>query len=194
MIKSIPDEYMFGTAFLVNPVTQRMYSLPDGKTIRKARKVYLPKSSDWYDFWTGKKIKGGQIVDAAAPIETIPLFIKEGSIVPMGPYMQYATEKAADTVELRIYTGADAGFVLYEDENDNYNYEHGMYSTIKMSWTEAEKDFTIGDRNGDFPGMVKDRIFRVVWVDSKSGKGLEPAKKSQNIHYSGKEIKIKYKI
>ena len=185
---------MFGPAFLVNPVTQRIYSLPDGKTSKNQEKYIFQNRPTGMISGQAKMIQGGQTIDAAAPIETIPLFIKAGSIVPMGPYLQYATEKAADPVELRIYTGADAEFVLYEDENDNYNYEHGKYSTIAMSWTEAEKDFTIGDRNGDFPGMVKDRIFRVVWVDSKSGKGLEPAKKSQNIHYSGKEIKIKYKI
>ena len=112
-IKSIPDEYMFGSAFLVSPVTERMYSLPNSKNIKKTRKVYLPKSANWYDFWTGKLIAGGQTIDAAAPIETLPLYIKAGSIVPMGPYLQYATEKVADPIEIRVYTGADADFVLY---------------------------------------------------------------------------------
>jgi alpha-D-xyloside xylohydrolase len=190
LVRSIPSQYMFGPAFLVNPVTERMYSLPDSKTVRKVRKVYLPKSADWYDFWTGKKVKGGQIVDASAPIETIPLYIRAGSIIPMGPYMQYATEKNADTIEIRIYTGADAGFILYEDENDNYNYETGRYSTINLSWKEAEKTITIGERKGVFDGMTKQRTFRLVWVDGNNGTGLEPAKKSRNIYYTGKEVKI----
>jgi alpha-D-xyloside xylohydrolase len=190
-IKSIPDQYMFGPAFLVNPVTERMYSLPNNKNIRKTRKVYLPKSANWYDFWTGKLIPGGQTIDAAAPIETIPLYVRAGSIVPMGPFLQYATEKAADPIEIRIYTGADTEFVLYEDENDTYNYELGKYSTIAMNWNEAEKTFTIKERNGEFPGMLTDRTFNIVWVNSKNGTGIEPARQAEIIQYSGKELKIK---
>jgi alpha-D-xyloside xylohydrolase len=190
-IKSIPDQYMFGPAFLVNPVTERMYSLPGKKDSKKTRKVYLPKSAGWYDFWTGKLIPGGQTIDAASPIETIPLYIKAGSIVPMGPYLQYATEKAADPLEIRVYPGANAEFVLYEDENDTYNYEQGKYSTIGISWNETEKTLTIGNRQGDFPGMLKDRTLRIVWVNSKNGTGIEPAKQAETVQYSGKEIKIK---
>jgi alpha-D-xyloside xylohydrolase len=190
-IKSIPDQYMFGPAFLVNPVTERMYSLPGNKNFKKTRKVYLPKSADWYDFWTGKLIQGGQTVDATAPIETIPLYIKAGSIVPMGPYLQYATEKAADPIEIRVYTGANAEFVLYEDENDTYNYEQGKYSTIGMNWDETEKTLTIMERKGNFPGMLENRTFKIVWVNSKNGNGFELSKQAITVHYSGKETKIK---
>ena len=109
----------------------------------------------------------------------------------MGPYLQYATEKAADPLEIRVYTGANAEFVLYEDENDTYNYEKGEYSTIAITWNEADKFLTIGNRQGNFPGMLKDRTFRIVWVNSKNGTGIEPAKEAQIINYSGKEIKIK---
>jgi alpha-D-xyloside xylohydrolase len=190
-IQSIPDQYMFGPAFLVNPVTERLYSLPNGKSIKKVRKVYLPKSTNWYDFWTGKLIPGGQTIDAAAPIETVPLYIKAGSIVPMGPYLQFATEKVADPIELRIYTGADAEFVLYEDENDNYNYEQGKFATIAMKWNEAEKTLTIKDRKGDFPGMLKERTLRIAYVTTKNGIGIEPAKVAEEVKYSGKEIVIR---
>lgn len=190
-IKSIPDQYMFGSAFLVNPVTERMYSLPNSKNIKKVRKVYLPKAADWYDFWTGKLIRGGQTINAAAPIETLPLYIKAGSIVPMGPYLQYATEKAADPLEIRVYTGANADFVLYEDENDTYNYEKGKYATIAMSWNEVTKTLTIKDRKGEFPGMLKDRTFRIVWVNANNGKGIEPALNAETVKYSGQEINIK---
>jgi alpha-D-xyloside xylohydrolase len=192
-IKSIPDQYMFGSAFLVNPVTERLYSLPDSKNIKKTRKVYLPTSAGWYDFWTGKILKGGQTINAAAPIETLPLYIKAGSIVPMGPYLQYATEKAADPIEIRVYAGADAGFVLYEDENDTYNYEQGKYATIAMNWNEATKTLTIKDRKGEFPGMLKDRTFNIVWVNATNGIGVEPALKVETIKYSGQEISIKKK-
>ena len=190
-IKSIPDEYMFGSAFLVSPVTERMYSLPNSKNIKKTRKVYLPKSANWYDFWTGKLIAGGQTIDAAAPIETLPLYIKAGSIVPMGPYLQYATEKVADPIEIRVYTGADADFVLYEDENDTYNYEQGQFSTIALNWNEASKTLTIKDRKGEFPGMLKDRTFKIVYVNTTNGKGIEPAAKAQTVKYSGIEISIR---
>ena len=190
-IKNIPDQYMFGPSILVNPVTERMYSMPNAKAIKKVRSVYLPKSANWYDFWTGKLIPGGQTIIAAAPIETLPLYIKAGSIVPMGPYLQYATEKAADPIELRVYTGADASFVLYEDENDTYNYEQGKYSTIAMNWNEADKTLTIKDRKGEFPGMLKDRTFRIVLVSAKNGTGVEPAKQAEEVKYSGKEVKIK---
>jgi len=190
-IKSIPDQYMFGPAFMVSPVTKSLYSLSNNKDIKKTRKVYLPKMANWYDFWTGKLITGGQTIDADAPIETIPLYIRAGSIIPMGPYLQYATEKAADPIEIRIYTGADAKFVLYEDENDTYNYESGTYSTIAMNWNEAEKTFTINDRNGKFPGMLEKRTFKIVLVNSNNGTGVEPAKKAEIVEYNGKEIKIK---
>ena len=182
---------MFGPAFMVSPVTERMYSLPNGDTIHKTRKVYLPKSANWYDFWTGKLITGGQTIDAEAPIETLPLYIKAGSIVPMGPYLQYATEKAADPLEVRVYTGANAEFVLYEDENDTYNYEQGKYSTITMNWNETDKTFRINDRKGDFEGMMKERTFRIVWVNANNGIGIEPASKAETIKYSGREISIK---
>jgi alpha-D-xyloside xylohydrolase len=190
-IKSIPDQYMFGPAFMVNPVTKSLYNLSNSQDIKKTRKVYLPKMYDWYDFWTGKLINGGQTIDADAPIETIPLYVRAGSIIPMGPYLQYATEKAADPIEIRVYTGANADFVLYEDENDTYDYESGKYSTITMNWNEAEKTFTIKDRNGKFPGMLENRTFKIVWVNSNNGTGVEPAKKAEIIQYTGKEIKIK---
>jgi alpha-D-xyloside xylohydrolase len=189
-IRTIPDQYMFGPALLVNPVTNRLYSLPASRDIKKTRKVYLPGSVSWYDFWTGKIIPGGQTIDAPAPIETIPLYVKAGSIIPMGPYLQYATEKAADPVEIRVYTGDDAEFVLYEDENDTYNYEKGQYATITMKWNEAEKALTIGNREGDFPGMLKDRTFRVVWVNTKNGTGVEPAAQAIVVPYSGKEVRV----
>jgi alpha-D-xyloside xylohydrolase len=110
--------------------------------------------------------------------------------VPMGPYLQYATEKPADPIEIRVYMGASAEFVLYEDENDTYNYEQGKYSTIALNWDEAQKTLTIGNRQGDFPGMLRDRTFRIVWVNSKNGTGIEPARQAETVQYSGKEQKI----
>ncbi|CAN5570437.1 hypothetical protein BH10PLA1_BH10PLA1_01060 [soil metagenome] len=154
------------------------------------RKVYLPDGA-WCDFWTGKKIVGGQTIDAAAPLDTIPLFMRAGSIVPMGPVVQYAAEQAAAPLEMRVYSGADGHFTLYEDENDNYNYEKGLFSTIPITWNEAKRKLTIGQRTGEFPGMVKSRQFKIVWVAAGHGVGVtEERQPDKVVDYSGTEISV----
>ena len=176
-INSIPDQYMFGPAFLVNPVTE------PGK---KSRRVYLPESTAWFDFWTGEQLTGGQTIIAPAPVETIPLYIKAGSIVPMGPFLQYATEKPADPLEIRIYPGADGTFVLYEDENNNYNYEKGLFSTISFRWNDANHQLTIDKRKGKFPGMPEKRTFMIVLVNKNKGTGTGITENPDKIvQYSG---------
>lgn len=157
----------------------------------KTREVYLPEGASWFDFWTGKKYDGGKSYKFDAPIDMIPILIKEGSIIPMGPFVQYSTEKPADPIELRIYPGANSSFTLYEDENDNYNYEKGIYSTISFSWDDNSKTLKIGARNGEFPGMLKTRTIKVVIVSEEKGKGLEISPKFDKvITYDGKEQKI----
>ncbi len=191
-INAIADQYMFGPAFLVNPVTERMYSLQTNIPAEKTRKVYLPKSMLWYDFWTGKTTNGGQTIDAEAPIETIPLYIKAGSIIPMGGFLQYATEKQADVIELRIYPGADGQFVLYEDENDNYNYEQGKYATIGFTWNDKTRTLYISEQKGVFNGMLKDRKFNIVLVRPGIGTGVGIAAAFDNtVQYTGKQILVK---
>ena len=141
--------------------------------------------------WTGEPSAAGQKVDAAAPIETLPLFIRPGSIIPMGPFLQYSNEKPADPIELRVYRGANGSFTLYEDENDNYNYEKGAYATIPLSWDEAKHVLTIGDRIGSFPGMLQSRAFRVVFVTENHGTGGQlTAKEDKSVQYSGKKITV----
>jgi alpha-D-xyloside xylohydrolase len=157
----------------------------------KTRKVYLPGSTAWIDFWTGKTFAGGQTITAPAPIDVMPVYVKAGSIIPMGPYLQYATEKPADPIELRIYPGADGTFELYEDENDNYNYEKGKYAIIPFLWKDKMKTLTVGNRTGTFAGMLKERIFNVVLVNQSAGIGVEPSKTSKPLHYKGKRITIK---
>ena len=182
-IKSIPDQYMFGPAFLVNPVTER------GK---EKRSVYLPRSAKWFDFWTGQTFDGGQAIDSPAPVETIPLYIKAGSVIPMGPFLQYATEKPADPLEIRIYPGADGSFILYEDENDTYNYEKGAFSTIFFKWDDAKRQVTIGNRNGEFPGVLKKRTFKLIIVDKNKGIGTGITEKpDKTVRYEGEEQVIK---
>jgi len=153
---------------------------------QQTRNVYLPSDHRWYDFWTGNTWIGGQSITSDAPIDKIPLFIKAGSIIPMGPFIQYATEKPADPIELRIYTGADGSFTLYEDENDNYNYEKGIFSTISFSWNNVTRQLTIGKQQGSFPGMLENRNFQIVLVGKDKGNGLEISKISDKvIQYQG---------
>jgi len=140
--------------------------------MEKTREVYLPADHLWVDFWTGKSLQGGRQVKFDAPKELIPLLVKAGSIIPMGPFLQYTTEKQADPLELRIYTGADGSFTLYEDENDNYNYEKGVYATVAFAWDDARRELTIGQRQGEFPGMLKKRTIHIVLVKEGQGTGI----------------------
>jgi len=159
--------------------------------VEKARMVYLPAGTQWYDFWTGKTYQGGQKTRFEAPIDKIPLLVKAGSIIPMGPFVEYSTQKPADPLELRIYKGANGNFTLYEDENDNYNYEKGIYATISFNWEDATKTLTIGDRKGEFPGMLKTRTIKVVLVDEKHGTGIELSQSSDKVvTYDGKQQSI----
>ena len=122
------------------------------------------------------------------PIDIIPLYVKAGSILPIGPKVQYATEKKWDNLEIRVYPGADGEFTLYEDENDNYNYEKGMYSTITFTWDDAKKVLTINDRKGSFPGMLGERKFNIVMVSTNNGAGMDTVKKYDKVvTYNGKK-------
>jgi len=177
-----PFEYLFGKSILVAPVTEPGVN---------EWNVYLPKSASWFDFWTGKQFKGGQIITTSAPLNIIPLFVRAGSIIPMGPFIQYSTEKS-DPVEIRIYPGADGEFTLYEDENDNYNYEKGLYSIITFSWNDSKKVLTISDRKGSFPGMLKKRHFNIVRVAKNKGAGMDVIESiDKEVTYKGKKVKVK---
>ena len=193
-VNNIPDQFMYGPAFLVNPVTEQLYSGKQNSDSKiKTRNVYLPKSVKWYDFWTGKTLEGGQTIAAQAPIETMPLYVRAGSIVPMGPFLQYATEKPADPIELRIYQGANGQFTIYEDENETYSYEKGLYSTITLSWNDQAKTLTISKREGSFPGMLVKRTFNVVLVKESHGVGVGFADKiDKTIIYNGVLQQIKF--
>ena len=132
-----------------------------------------------------RKFNGGQDVNKETTINTIPVYIKAGSILPIGPQVQYAEEKKWDNLEIRVYEGANGEFTLYEDENDNYNYEKGMYSTVKFSWNDAKKELTIAPRQGSFPGMLTQRKFNVVRI----GQGAVAVAKT--IDYTGAKVAIK---
>ena len=179
---AVSDEYLFGPAFLVAPVTE-----PQATN----RPVYLPAGTGWVNFWSGEKFDGGQTVNAAAPLEQMPLFVRAGSIVPLGPLVQFAGEKPADPLELRVYRGADGAFTLYEDEGDNYNYERGVHATIPISWDEKSNTLTLGKRSGKFPGMLKQRKFRLVFVSPDHGIGGAVTENADvEIVYRGRALKI----
>ena len=187
---NIGDEFMFGRSILACPVLDPQYT--EEKIIRtnamtgwdrdevksegvKSEKLdwtesktatkYLPKGAVWYDFWTGQSYKGGQTVTLQTTFDRVPMFVRAGSILPLGPEMQYVGEQAWDNLELRVYPGADGSFTLYEDEGDNYNYEHGRYTTITFTWNDKARTLTIGQRQGEYPGMLTSRQFTIVLPD-----------------------------
>ena len=200
-VHTISNQYMFGKAFLVTPVTRNMYVFSDKEQWKDpyedfsktgTQDVYLPKGTKWFDFWTGEMLNGGQMVTKEVPIDIIPLYVRAGSIVPFGPKVQYSTEKKWNNLEIRIYPGADGEFVLYEDENDNYNYEKGAYSTIKFTWDDAKRTLNIADREGTFPGMLKSRKFNIVVVDKENGTGsVQSTKFTKSVSYGGKKKSVK---
>jgi alpha-D-xyloside xylohydrolase len=148
--------------------------VPVYKYKARKREVYFPASCGWYDFYSGKYLKGGQRLNIDAPYEKLPLFVREGTILPVGPEIQYSGEKPADPLTLFVYTGRDCEFTLYEDEGTNYNYEKGYYSNIRFSYTEEKKELTIGKRKGDFAGMLKSRTFRIVFISMDKPVPFDP--------------------
>jgi alpha-D-xyloside xylohydrolase len=182
------DEFLFGSALLVCPVTTPMYYEKNSQAIvnaAKSRSVYLPSGGSWFDFWTNRIHEGGQTITAAAPLETIPLFVPAGSILPMTEPMQFVDEKPDAPYEIRVYVGADGAFTLYEDAGDGYDYECGAFALVDFSWNDARRELTIAARRGGFPGLVASRDYRLVFIsDGDSG--------SKTVTYRGDEIKISF--
>jgi alpha-D-xyloside xylohydrolase len=198
------DELMFGRSILAAPIVEAQYTeekiikedamtgwdrkestaQQGQKTINwnetKTVKKYLPKGCNWYDFWTGRYFKGGQEVTLQTTLDRVPMFVRAGSILPLGPEMQYVGEKTWDRLELRLYPGGDASFTLYEDEGDNYNYEKGIYTTIPFRWEERTRQLTVGRRQGSYPGMLTNRQFVIVMPDGSQ----------QEINYNGNETTV----
>ena len=202
---NMTDEFMFGRSILAAPIVDPQYTeekiirtdamtgwdrqdvggkKDDGRSVdwtaTKSAVKYLPKGATWYDFWTNKAYKGGRSITLETTFDRVPMFVRAGSILPLGPEMQYVGEKAWDNLELRVYPGADGRFVLYEDEGDNYNYEKGAYSTITLQWNDKKHTLTIGARKGEYPGMLQTRTFTVVWPDGTT----------KTVNYQGQEINI----
>ena len=203
------DEFMFGNSILAAPVLDPQYTqekviredamtgwdrkevrgkMDDGNSVdwsaTKTVTKYLPKGALWYDFWTGKQYRGGQRLELSTSLNRVPMFVRAGSILPLGPEMQYTGEKPWDNLEIRLYPGADGTFTLYEDEGDSYNYERGIYSTIPFHWNDRSHTLTIGNRQGQYPGMLTNRKFTVVM----------PNGTSQTVNYNGKEVAVQLSL
>jgi len=180
----VADEFMFGRAFLVCPVTTYQ---------ARSRSVYLPQhEGGWHDFWTGALVKGGQTIDANAPYDAIPIFVKAGSIIPTGPELQYTGEKAADPMTLLVYPGADGDFSFYEDNGADYSHEKGAFTRIPMHWDENARTLTIGERTGSFKGMLKARTFNVVISNTNSPASHFDSKPDQTIKYTGHQMTLSF--
>ena len=202
----IKDQFMFGKSILVAPVVHSQYtpeqivevdeeegwdrkdaddSQEESKydfTSTHTTKVYLPAGTIWYDYWTNERIRGGREVIKSTTIDMIPLYVKAGSIIPIGPEVQYAEEKLWDNLEMRVYTGADGSFVLYEDEFDNYNYEKGAYTEISFNWKNSARTLTIAARKGQYNGMLDKRVFNILLQDGTR----------KSVEYVGNEVKVKF--
>lgn len=182
-VYDIGNQYMFGKSLMVSPVT---------KAGQQEQAVYLPAGTLWYDFWTGKTEEGGKFITIATPIETLPLYVKAGAIIPWGPKVQFAEEKKWDNLEIRIYPGADGDFTLYEDENDNYNYEAGKYTEIPFHWDNKSRALTIGKKKGDFLGSLGNRKFNIILVTETKGAGEHVSKQADKvINYKGAAMTVK---
>ena len=185
-IYNIKDQWMFGSALMACPV---------GEYQKYSRNVYLPKQKGWYDFYTGKHYAGGQTIVADAPYEKIPVFVPEGSILPVGPEMEWSDQKKPELIDLYVYAGKDGSYTLYEDEGTNYNYEKGKYAIFDFLYDDAQKTLTIGARKGSFDGMLQKRRFNVVLVsgDNQQGISLVKAPKGKKVKYAGQAITVKLK-
>ena len=200
------DEFMFGRSILAAPIVEAQYTKEaiikedamsgwDKKdaydtnnlqeadfTSSKTTTKYLPKGTDWYEFWSNRRFKGGQTVTLQTQLDRVPMFVRAGSILPLGPEMQYVGEKAWDNLEIHVYPGADGTFTLYEDEGDNYNYEKGIYAIIPFQWNDKTQTLTIGDRKGDYPGILKSRQFTIIMPDGSQ----------KNVSYQGSSLNVKF--
>jgi len=183
----LTDQYMFGPALMVCPVTEAMYFGAGSRELSgvpEFRDVYLPAGHQWFDFWTEAVHQGGRIIAAEAELETIPVYVRAGSIVPMTEAMQFTDEVRDAPYEIRVYTGADAEFTLYEDAGDGYAYEDGEFALVKVQWNEEAGELTLSARRGGFPELVAEREYGIVLIS-------EGHREVQAVLYSGEALRVK---
>ena len=185
--RDVTDEYMFGPAFLASPVTEYK---------ARSRTVYLPAGTGWYDFWTGRHAAGGQSIAADAPYDRMPVFVRAGSIIPIGPEQQYVGEKDAQAgaaaLTLFVYAGRDAEFSIYDDDGVTYGYERRQFSRIPVSWTDGSRSLRIGNRTGSFAGMPAERTFNIVLVSPAVPAGYSPSVSGRRVAYRGQAVRVTF--
>lgn len=182
-VANINDQYMFGPSLLINPVYEYK---------ARSRSVYLPAGTEWYNFYTGERMQGGQTINADAPLTRMPIFVKAGAIIPTGPDIEYVYEKPDGPITLNVYTGADGAYELYEDDGKTYEYENGAYSRIPMVYNDKTGTLTIGDREGSFAGMPTKRSIRVRWFNGPRKDAADfQGKADKTVEYTGSMITIK---
>lgn len=182
-VENIGNQWMFGPALMACPV---------GYYKARNRSVYFPEQCGWYNLYTGEHLEGGQRLVVDAPYEQIPVFVREGAIIPFGPEMQWSDERPAELINLYVYAGQNGSFQLYEDEGTNYNYERGKYATIDITYDDATRTLSFGARKGQFPGMLKNRRFNVVLVSSDQAKPLDlDNPDGLMVSYNGKPVTIR---
>lgn len=194
------DQFLFGKNLLIAPILHPQYTdekstFSDAKidfTLPKEEEIYLPQGSAWYDLWNNRLYEGGQNIVVQTTIDKTPVFVRQGSILPVGPDVQWVTQKPWDNLEIRIYPGADATFTLYEDDGESYDYEQGKFSTIKFQWNDKAQRLTIGAREGDFKGMLKQRTFKIVVVNDNTPAFGIPTTNTKEVAYDGRKIILKW--
>jgi alpha-D-xyloside xylohydrolase len=180
---NIDDQYLFGPSFLVAPVTEFK---------ARSRRVYLPAGTLWYDYYSGRSMRGGQAITAAAPYERMPLFVRAGSIVPTGPAIQHTNEGKDGPITLHVYTGADGSFALYDDDGTSRQYLNGAWARVPLKYDEASRTLTIGAREGTFPGMAARRMIHVRWMKPGTPRALAfDAKPDATIVYDGRQQTVR---
>ena len=182
-VENIGNQWMFGPALMACPV---------GYYKARNRSVYFPEKCGWYNLYTNEYIEGGRHLVVDAPYEQIPVFVREGAIIPFGPEMEWSDEKPAELINLYVYAGADGEFQLYEDEGTNYNYEKGKYATIDIEYDDDDHTVSFSARKGSFPGMLKQRRFNIVLISKDAPKPLNlDNPEGKLVTYNGKALKIK---
>ncbi|MEM6795620.1 MAG: TIM-barrel domain-containing protein, partial [Acidobacteriota bacterium] len=170
--RTVGEQYMFGPYILVSPIYEFK---------ARTRDLYLPEGHRWYDFHSGKSYEGGQWIQADAPLSEIPLFIRAGAVLPLGPDVQYHDEDPAGEVTVVVYPGEDGSFSLYEDDGETYDYTQGAWSRIALTWDETLQTLTIGTIEGSYR-VAETRSFLVKWADTPGA--------SVRVRYSGTELAI----
>ncbi len=198
-VQNVADEFMFGPAFLVCPAYQAMWYGPASTPladVAPTRSVYLPAGSDWFDLWTDRRLEGGQRVEADAPLAHIPVYVRAGSIVPMGPVRQHVQDMPDAPLEVHVYPGRDTTFRLYEDEGDGYGYEEGAYATVDLSWDDTKRRLLIGPQTGDFPGMLSERVVELTLHGDAGSIGADGGSSSmvetRRVQYTGRAIEVRW--